>query len=216
MDIKTDRQLSVVSDVKSILDDKVKKTDDVKTAIDLLATKTALEQGDTVVKLVNEKTEELRNDAEAKRVEAETKRVEEETKKILAEKEKQIQEYEKVITAKKKEVEQLNAESDKAEAFFKANSEILKYIGVRNKKSLGTMRVLMYPATLIFCIVQFLLFPLTFSGVILEAFVGIVGGVCGEIKSNALKIIISILVVLLIVGIVFLVYFYGGKLVANA
>ena len=63
MDIKTDKALAVVSDVKSILDDKVKRTDDVKTAIDLLATKTALEQGNTVEILVTEKNEELRNDA---------------------------------------------------------------------------------------------------------------------------------------------------------
>lgn len=215
IDLKTDKQLAVVSDVKSMLDDKVKATDNVKEAINLLATKTALEQDGTVQKLVTEKTEELRNDAEAKRVEAETHRVEEETKKIVAEKQKQVEEYDKLITAKQKEVEQLKAESDKAQAFFDANSEILKYIGVRNKKSLGTMKVLMYPATLIFCIVQILLFPLTFSGVVLEAFVGILGGICGAIKNNALKIIISILVVILILGVVFLVYFYSGRLIAS-
>lgn len=216
IDLKTtERQLAITSDVKSMLDDKVRATDNVKEAINLLATKTALEQDGTVQKLVTEKTEELRNDAEAKRVEAETHRVEEETKKIQAEKQKEIEEFDRIITAKKKEVEQLNAESDKAEAFFNANSEILKYIGVRNKKSLGTMRVLMYPATLIFCIVQILLFPLTFSGVILEAFVGILGGICGAIKNNALKIVVSILVVLLIVVVVVLAYFYGGKLIAG-
>jgi hypothetical protein len=216
MDIKTDKALAVVSDVKSILDDKVKRTDDVKTAIDLLATKTALEQGNTVEKLVAEKTEELRNNAEAKRVEAETQRVEEETKKIIAERQKEIEEYDKLITAKKKEVEQLKAESDKAQAFFDANSEILKYIGVRNKKSLGIMKALMFIAVPVFCLVQILLFPLTFSGVILEAFVGIIGGICGAIKNNALKIVVSVLVVLLIVGIVLLVYFYGGRLIAGA
>ena len=216
MEIKANKSLAVVSDVKSILDDKVKKTDDVKTAIDLLATKTALEQGDTVEKLVTEKTEELRNDAEAKRVKAETDKINEEIEKVKAEKTKEIEEFDKLITAKKKEVEQLKAEGDKAEAFFNANSEILKYIGVRNKKSLGTMRVLMYPATLIFCIVQTLIFPLTFCGVVLEAFVSILGGICGEIKNNALKIIVSILIVLLIIGVVFVVYFYGGKLIAGA
>lgn len=215
MEIKTDKSLAVVTDVKSILDDKVKKTEDVKTAIDLLATKTALEQGNTVEKLVTEKTEELRNDAEAKRVEAETKKVEEETKKIIAEKQKEVEEFDKIITAKQKEVEQLKAEANKAQAFFDANSEILKYIGVRNKKSLNTMRVLMYPATLIFCIVQVLLFPLTFSGVVIEAFVNILGGICGAVKNNALKIIISILVVVLICGVIFVIYFYGGKLLAN-
>jgi hypothetical protein len=215
MDIKTDKSLAVVSDVKSILDDKVKRTDNVKEAINLLATKSALEQEGTVQKLVTEKTEELRNDAEAKRVKAETDRINEEIEKVKAEKQKEIEEFDKVITAKKKEVEQLKTDSDKAQAFFDANSEILKYIGIRNKKSIGTMRVLMYPATLMFCIVQVLLFPLTLCGVILEAFVGIIGGICGAIKSNALKIVISIFVVLLVIGIVFLIYFYGGKLLTN-
>lgn len=215
MDIKTDKALAVVSDVKSILDDKVRKTDDVKTAIDLLATKTALEQGNTVEKLVTEKTEELRNDAEAKRVEAETKRVEEETKKILAEKEKQIQEYEKVINAKKKEVEQLKAEGDKAQAFFEGNSEVLKYIGIRNKKSLKTMQVLMFPATVIFCIVQFLLFPLTFAGVIIESFVSIIGGIGEKIKNNAWKIVISVMVVLLVCAVIFFAYYYGIRLIRS-
>ena len=215
MDIKTDKQLAVVSDVKSMLDDKVKRTDNVKEAINLLATKTALEQEGTVQKLVTEKTEELRNDAEAKRVKAETDRINEEIEKVKAEKQKEVEEYDKLITAKKKEVEQLKAESDKAQAFFDANSEILKYIGVRNKKSLGIMRALMFVAVPVFCLVQILLFPLTFSGVILEAFVGIIGGICGAIKNNALKIVISVLVVLLIVGIVFLVYFYGGRLLKN-
>lgn len=215
MDIKTDKALTVVSDVKSMLDDKVKRTDDVKTAIDLLATKTALEQQGTVEKIVNEKTEELRNDAEAKRVKAETDKINEEIERVKAQKQKEVEEYDKLITAKKKEVEQLKAESDKAQAFFDANSEILKYIGVRNKKSLNIMRALMFVAVPVFCLVQILLFPLTFSGVILEAFVGIIGGICGAIKNNALKIVISILVVVLIIGIVFLVYFYGGKLITN-
>lgn len=210
--MKEEKQLAVVSDVKSILDNKVKNTDNVKDAIDLLATKTALEQGDTVEKLVAEKTEELRNDAETKRVFAETQRINEEIEKVKAEKQKEIEEYDRLITAKKKEVEQLNADSDKAQAFFNANSEILKYIGVRNKKSLGAMKFLMYPATLIFCIVQFLLFPLTFGGVVLEAVVGIIGGICGEVKSNALKIILSTLVVLFICGVVFIAYFFGVRL----
>lgn len=216
MDIKpNNKQLAVVSDVKSILDDKVKKTDDVKTAIDLLATKTALEQEGTVAKIVNEKTEELRNDAEAKRVKAETDKINEEIERVKAQKQKEIEEFDKLILAKKNEVEQLKAESDKAQAYFDANKEILKYIGVRSKKSLGVMRGLMFLAVPVFCIVQILLFPLTFSGVILESFVEIIGGICGAIKNNALKIIISILVVLLILGIVFLVYFYGGKLISN-
>lgn len=217
MEIKTEKQqLAVVSDVKSILDDKVKRTDDVKTAIDLLSTKTALEQEGTVEKLVSEKSEELRNDAEAKRVKSETERINEEILRVKAEKQKEIEEYEKTITAKKKEVEQLNAESDKAKAFFDSNSEILKYIGVRNKKSLRTMQCLMVPATVIFCIVQVLLFPLTLSGVVIESFVSIIGAIGEKIKNNAWRIVISVLVVLLVCALIILAYYYGGKFIANA
>lgn len=202
-------------DVHSLLDDKIKKTTNEKEAIDFLATKTALTQDGTVEKIVNEKTEELKNDAEAKRVKAEASRLEEEAKKVKVEQEKIIAEYEKQIQAKRKEVEELNAESDKALAYFEANKEILKYIGIRTKKSLNVMKVLMYPASIIFLIVQILLFPLTFVGVTLEAIVNIVGGVCGTIKNNAMRIVISIGVILVIVAVVTLAYIYGGKLIAN-
>ena len=217
MEIKTNNLPQKIDDTKihQLLDDKVKQTDNVKTAIDILATKTALEQSGTVEKLVNEKTEELRNDAEAKRVKSETDRINEEVKKVLAEKQRELEEYDKQIATKKKEVEQLKAESDKAQAFFDSNCEILKYIGIRNKKSLKVMQGLMFPATIIFCIVQFLLFPLTLGGVIIETFVNIVGGICEKIKNNALKIVISILVILLIVGLIFLVYFFGGRAIVN-
>lgn len=216
MEIKTNLP-SIANDdnVKKLLDDKVKQTSDVKNAIDILATKTALEQDGTVSKIVAEKTEELRNDAEAKRVKAETSKINEEVEKVKAQKQKEIEEYDKVITAKKKEVEQLNAESDKAQAFFDNNKEILKYIGVRTKKSLKVMQTLIVPATLIFIIVQILLFPLTFIGVTLESIVNIVGGICGAIKNNALKIAVSIVIVLLIIGVVFSVYFFGGRFISK-
>lgn len=216
MEIKTNLP-SIANDdnVKKLLDDKVKQTNDVKNAIDILATKTALEQEGTVNKIVAEKTEELRNDAEAKRVKAETEKINEEVEKVKAQKQKEIEEYDKLITAKQKEVEQLKADSDKAQAFFDNNKEILKYIGVRTKKSLKVMNVLIVPATIIFMIVQILLFPLTFVGVTIESIVNILGGICGAVKNNALKIVISIVVILLIVAVVFLAYFYGGKLIAT-
>lgn len=214
MEIETNKNLPQKSDgIKSLLDTKVKQTDDVKTAIDLLATREALADGDTVDRLIDEKAEELRNDAEAKRVKAEAERINEEVAKIKRQKEKEIEEYDRQITARKKEVEQLRAEADKAQAFFDANGEILKYIGVRSKKSLKTMQALMVPATIIFAIVQVLLFPLTLCGVVLETLVNIVGGICNAIKNQALKIIASIGVILLIGGAVFGVYYFAGGLI---
>lgn len=200
--------------VYSLLDEKIKGTNNEKEAINLLTTRTALEQNGTVEKLVAEKTEELENDAIAKRVKAETDRVNEEVKKITAEKEKEIAEFDKVITAKKKEVEELKAQSDKAQAFFDANGEILKYIGIRSKKSLKVMQCLMFPATIIFAVVQILLSPLTLAGIIIETIINIVGGICNSIKNNALKIVVSILVVLLVSGVLIGVYVLGGKLLS--
>lgn len=201
--------------LNSLLDQKAEKTEDVKTAIDLLATREALNQEENVDKLIKEKAEELRNDAEAKRVKAEADRINEEAKKVIAEKEKQLEEFDKEISARQKEVEHLKAEADKSQAFFEANGEILKYIGVRTKKSLGVMKGLMAPATIIFTIVQILMFPLTLCGVIIEALVGIVGGVCGTIKNNALKMIATIGLAVLIMAILVAVYVLGGKLIAG-
>ena len=212
MDIKTDNLPAKIENVNDLLDNKVKQTDNVKTAIDLLATKTALEQGNTVEKLVEEKTAELKNDAEAKRVKAETDKINEEIEKVKAEKLKEIEEFDKVITIKQKEVERLKADSDKAQAFYDSNKEILSYIGIRNKKTLKVMQWLMIPATILFVIIQTLIFPITALGKTLEAIIEIVGGICNSIKNNALKIIISILVVLLIGTVVFLVYYYGFRL----
>ena len=213
MEIETKKLPVKIDNVNNLLDNKVKQTEDVKSAIDLLATKTALEQEGTVEKLVEEKTEELKNDAEAKRVKAETDRVNEEIEKVKAEKQKEIEEYDKIITLKQKEVEKLNADSNKAQAFFDSNKEILSYIAVRNKKSLRTMQWLMIPATFIFVIVNILLFPVTFVGKTLETLVEIVGGICNAIKHNALRIIVSIAVILLIAGVVFFAYYYGIKLI---
>lgn len=197
--------------VMTLLDKKVEQTTDVKTAIDILATKTALEQEETLEKVVVEKEEELRNDAEAKRIQAEKERIEKETEKIKQEKEKELAELDKEISKKKAEVEQLKVDGDKAQAFFDSNKDILKYIGVREKKSMKTMQGLMYPASIVFVIVQILIFPLTLCGLLLETIVNIVGGVCGTIKNNAIKIILSILVILLIVAVGFFAYYYGGK-----
>lgn len=197
--------------VMSLLDKKVEQTTDVKTAIDILATKTALEQEETLEKVVVEKGEELRNDAEAKRIQAEKERIEKETDKIKQEKEKQLAELDKEISKKKAEVEQLKVDGDKAQAFFESNKDILKYIGVREKKSIKTMQGLMYPASIVFVIVQILIFPLTLCGLLLETVVNIVGGVCGTIKNNAIKIILSIVVILLVCGVGFSSYYFGGK-----
>ena len=190
--------------VDNVIMEKVRKTDNVKEAIDLMTTTTALKQEGVVEKLVEEKEKELIKDAETKKLQAETD-------KLKQEKEKEIAEYDKVITAKKKEIEQLKVEADKAQEFFEHNKDILKHIGIREKKSLKTMYALMLPATIVFIIVQILLFPITLCGLVLEAIISILGSVCGEIKNQSLKIIIAVAILLLIVGVGFCVYYFGGQ-----
>ena len=169
--------------VDNVIMEKVRKTDNVKEAIDLMTTTTALKQEGVVEKLVEEKEKELIK----------------------------VAEYDKVITAKKKEIEQLKVEADKAQEFFEHNKDILKHIGIREKKSLKTMYALMLPATIVFIIVQILLFPITLCGLVLEAIISILGSVCGEIKNQSLKIIIAVAILLLIVGVGFCVYYFGGQ-----
>lgn len=190
--------------IDSVIMEKVKHTDNVKEAIDLMTTTTALKQEGVIDKLVDEKEKELIKDAETKKLQAETD-------KLKQEKAKEIAEYDKVITAKKNEIEQLKVEADKSQTFFNSNKDILKYIGVREQKSLKTMQALMFPATIIFIIVQILLFPLTFIGLLLETIVNILGGICGAITNNALKIILSVLIVALLLGGGFCAYYFGGK-----
>lgn len=195
-----------IDEVNKIITDKVNETDNVKSAIDLLTTKTALQQEGVVEKLVDEKEQELVKNAETKKLRAETEKLKEE-------KEKEIAEFDKIIYAKQKEIDQLKVEADKSQAFFNSNKDILKYIGVREKKSLKTMQVLMFPATLVFIFVQILIFPITLCGLVLEAVIGILGGICGAIKNQALKIVITILVLLVIAGVSFCAYYFGGNLI---
>ena len=201
------------ADVYALIDQQAKQTPNVKTAVDLLATKEALSEDENVEKIVREKSEELKNDAEAKRIEAETSKINEQVKKIKALAEQELVEIEKQIQAKKKEVEELQAESNKEDAYFTRNKEILKYVNVRSKKTLKVMKTLMLPATLIFFIVQVLLFPITFTGLVLENIVNIIGGICGAIKSNVWRILLAVLVVLIISGVCFTVYYFGIKFI---
>lgn len=199
--------------VENLIDSKANETNDIGTALDLMVTRTALQNKETVEKVVNEKEEELKNSFEAKRIQAEADKISKEVEKIKQEKEKELAELDKVISAKQKEVEQLNAESDKAQAFFESNSELLSYVGITAKKTLGIMYFLMIPSIVIFILVQTIALPLTIGGKLLEIIIGIVAGVCKAITNNALKIIIAILVVALLAGGTFAVYYFGGKFI---
>jgi hypothetical protein len=199
--------------VDSLIHNEVKKTDKVNSAIDLMFTHDALRDQSIFDTALKEKKEELRNNAEAKRIEAETSRISKEVDRVKQEKAKGLALFDKIIEDKKKEVEELKAESDKAQAFFDSNEDILSYIGVKKKKTLKIMYMLMVPAVIVFALVQTLALPITISGKLLELIIGIVSDVCKQITNNALKISISIIVILVIMSVVFLAYYFGGKLI---
>ena len=73
----------------------------------------------------------------------------------------------------------------------------------------------MVPSLIVFIIVQILLFPLTFCGLIFETIINIIGSVCGAIKNNALKIILAIIIAVVIVGAFVCVYYFGGKFLST-
>lgn len=214
MEINTNLpELKSKDELNNLIDNKSNATDDVKRFIDIQLTKTALEQEEVLTTMVEQKSAELRNDAEAKKVEAETKRINEEVKRITAEKEKEIAEFDKIIQAKQKEVEKLKTESDEAEAYFEANKDILKYALIRTKKSLNVMKFWLYPASVVFLVIQILMLPITFCGMIIENIINIIGGISGELKNNALKIVVSVIVILVVLAILVLTYIYGGKFI---
>lgn len=211
---KTDAVVTTTAEphiiVSAIINQKAKETTSVKDTIDLLATDTALKQDGTVEKIVAEKTEELKNDAEAKRIQAETEKIRQEVDKVKQEGEREIAELEKEKNRLQAEIEQLAKETDKAKAYFEANKNILKCVGIHSPNTLKVMKGWMVPATFIFAILQILKLPITICGALLEGIIEVVGGVCGRLKNQALKIIVAIAVVLLIGGAI-AVSIWGGS-----
>lgn len=204
---------AVENAVDGLIKEEVSKTSSVKNALDLMFTHDALKDKETFDNALQEKKQELKNNAEAKRIQAETEKIEKEVEKIKQEKEKELAELDKVISAKKKEVEKLKAESDKALEFFESNEDILSCIGIGTKKSLRVMYTLMIPATIIFVLIRFIALPLTIGGKLVEIIIDIISGICKSIANSALKIIISILVVALLLSGVFCAYYFGSKII---
>lgn len=202
-------------EVSSMLSAKVKETTEVKSVIDLAATQAALADKETIEKVVAEKSEELRNDAEAKKIKAETDRINEEVQKVKAQAEKELAEINKQIEAKRLEVEELKAESDRENAFFERNKEILKYVNIKSKKTLGVMKALLVPAIIVFVVLQILMSPITIVGLVLENLIDIVGTVCSTLTSKGLKIVLAIFVILVVVAILVLAYYFGINFLQN-
>lgn len=199
-EIKIISQNKDVNDtVNSIIIKNAKESNNVKDVIDLAATSKALQDDKIVGKIVDEKQKELLTDAEKKKIEAETDKIRKEAEKVKQETEKEIAELEKTKNRLEGEIANLNAESDKAQAFFDSNKSILKCIGIREKLSLNTMQVLIIPSGIVFTIFQIILLPFSLIGYAIESLMNIVDIVCGKIAKGGLKIALSILVAILIV-----------------
>ena len=175
-----------------------------------------MEDKNTTVKLVTEKTAELKADAEAKRIESETSRIRAEVEKVREEANKEIAAIQAERDALQADVEKLRQLDDKAEAFFKTNKSILKCAGVRQKLSMNVMKVSMIPATAIFVFFQILLLPLTLVGFVIESLTEILGSLCSGFAKNGIKIIVAIISLALIGALVFGVYWLALKLGFNA
>lgn len=193
--------------VNSVIIQNAQKSNDVKNVIDLAATSKALENDKTVEKIIDEKTKELISDAEKKKIESETLKIQKEAEKVKQEQNKEIAELEKVKNKLYGEVANLQAEDDKATAFFESNKSILKCIGVREKLSLKAMQWLMFPAGIIFALFQIVLLPFSLVGFAIECLINIVSAVCGKVAKGGVKIVLSILVTIVILALIFGVYY---------
>lgn len=214
-EIKPPAEVAENNDMLStVIEQNARATTNVKETIDLLSTKKALEQEGTVETLVTEKTEELKNDAIAKRVQAETEKIRQEVEKVRQEGEKEIAELTKERNRLQAEVEAMEKEADKAEAYFQANKDILKCAGITSKKTLSVMKTWMWMAGFIFILIQIIKLPVTIIGGLVEGIIDIIGGICGVIKNNALKITVSLVVILILIA-AFIGIGFGGKAIGD-
>jgi O6-methylguanine-DNA--protein-cysteine methyltransferase len=190
--------------VDSVIEAQKKAPMTVKEAIDLETTKTALEKGENIVaNLVDKKGEELLNDAEAKKVQAETARINKETDKVKAEAQREIADLNRTRDNLQAEVETMKKQADKESAYFDANADILKCVGIRTKKTMKVMQFWLAFASVIYGVTQVIKLPITIVGSLIEGVVDIIGGICGSIKNNAIKIIVGVVVTAILVGVVF-------------
>lgn len=200
--------------LSTVIEQNARATTNVKETIDLLSTKRALEQEGTVETLVAEKTEELKNDAIAKRVQAETEKIHQEVEKVRQEGEKEIAQLVKEKNKLQAEVEAMEKEADKAEAYFQANKDILKCAGITSKKTLSVMKAWMWMAGFVFILIQIIKLPITIIGGLVEGIIDIIGGICGVIKNNALKITVSLVVILVLIA-AFVGIGFGAKAIGD-
>ena len=156
----------------------------LKEVIDIGVTSKALQKDGVVETLTGKKEKELNEDADARVAKAETERIEKEKERTEAEKHKIIE------------------ETEKAKAYFNAHKEVLKYGFCKEAMTIPYMRVMAVIGTVLMYIIKAIGLPIFIVGKIVEMIIDIVGDIGGKITSNAVKIIVSVFVALLLIAVV--------------
>lgn len=156
----------------------------LKEAIDIGITGKALQDDGVVDDLKDKKKLELNEDANARLIAAMKERIE---------KEKELIEIEK---------QKIETETQKAKAYFEAHKKVLGYAFCYDPMTIPYMKVMSVVGTIMMYVLRYGLFGIFFvAGKLLEMFAEIVGAVGGEIKKEALKIIVGVAVVVFLIAV---------------
>ena len=156
----------------------------LKEAIDIGVTGKALQDDGVIDNLKDKKKLELNEDANARLIGAMTERIA---------KEKELIEIEK---------QKIETETQKAKAYFEAHKKVLGYAFCYDPMTIPYMKVMSVVGTIMMYIIRYGLFGIFFvAGKLLEMFAEIVGAVGGEIKKEALKIIVGVAVVVFLIAV---------------
>lgn len=179
----------------------------LKEVVDVGVTGIALQNKHVIVDLKEKKERELKEDALAKVIASETARIEQETNRVLEEGRRQLADLNNQINEVRAVKDKLEQEADQNKAYFECHKSILKYAGCVQVMSVTYMKKMSVIGFLIMCLVKIVFSPLILTGLFIETLVDIIGGVTGTITHNAWKIIASLGLAILIVGIVIGAYF---------
>ena len=155
----------------------------LKEAIDIGVTGKALQKDGVVETLTDKKEKELNEDANARLIAAMTERIA---------KEKELLEIEK---------EKIKTETEKAKAYFEAHKKVLWYAWCKDPMTIPYMKTFSVLGTFIMWLIKIITAPIWISGQIIGAVVEVAGDIGEKITSNAVKIVVSVLVVLILIAV---------------
>lgn len=182
------------------------KSETVKDSLDLGITAVTVAQKEVMEELVGHKEDELIADARAKAIASETAKIREEVEKAKKRGELELSELQNSINKLKQEKAELDAETNKCEAYFGAHPE-LKYVGKRKPSTMKSMKFWIIPAGIIEFLLLVVFFPVTLVGCLFEKIIEIANAVAEEITHKKWKIVLATLTIIIVVALVSLVYY---------